>query len=624
MISIDAIPPAVTRMVEALGWALLHSVWQGAGCAAGLLASDVALRRSRPEARYLCACLALLLCLALPASTAFQQMSQAAGGSYPGPSNPSAAGFESAWAPSPGTQHRAQGLGAELVSALESMRPMARRTMPWAVGMWGAGVLVLSLRLLGGWWIARRLARGRAGAEVVRLRETLERLVRRMRISAPVRIFESALVEVPTVVGWLRPVILVPVSVLACMPPAQLEALLAHELEHIRRLDYLANLAQAWVETLLFYHPAAWWISSRIRAEREHCCDDAAVAACRNPALYGRALEVLEQHRGRTPRLLPAATGGSLLLRIRRLAGQRIPVAPPRGFAALILVSSALAMAAVTAAGSTPAVRRAARASWVRAERMGAWVARGRLSGPMRWAGPVRLPSARVAPVHGVPADEALAAPAVAEAPDAEALAGSEADREVLADNGAGGAELAELDRLGNGNLSAAEILRLQEEGVGSDYVAAMNRAFGSRLTAAQLALLKQEDVDARYASELCESGRAPLSPEDVVRLRAEDVSGAYVAELRALGLGHLAVEEWIALRTEDVSASFISSMMALGLEDLTAGQLIRLRQEDVTPGFVRRIRREGYEGTSVEELIRFRQRGPSVGAISQEEDAYL
>ena len=94
------------------------------------------------------------------------------------------------------------------------------------------------------------------------------------------------MVEVPTVIGWLRPVVLMPASALSGMGPQQLEAILAHELAHIRRHDYLVNLLQTVVETLLFYHPAVWWLSGRIRVERENCCDDLAVSLCGDPYAY--------------------------------------------------------------------------------------------------------------------------------------------------------------------------------------------------------------------------------------------------------------------------------------------------------------------------------------------------
>src|SRR5688572_23991155 len=145
----------------------------------------------------------------------------------------------------------------------------------------------------------------------------LARLTRRIRLSRPVRLLESSLVEVPTVIGWLRPVVLLPVSALTGLTRQQLETILAHELAHVRRHDFIVNLFQTAVETLFFYHPAVWWISSKIRMEREHCCDDLAVELCGNPVLYARALADLEQTRFPTPAL--ALTGGSLLSRVRRL-----------------------------------------------------------------------------------------------------------------------------------------------------------------------------------------------------------------------------------------------------------------------------------------------------------------
>src|SRR6185295_2411884 len=125
-------------------------------------------------------------------------------------------------------------------------------------------------------------------------------------------------VQAPTVVGWLRPVVLVPVGALAGLPADQVEALLLHELAHIRRHDYLVNILQNVAESLLFYHPAVWWISGHIRAERELCCDDMAVFVCGDSLSYARALAQLESFRPAQVSAL-AANGGSLADRIARL-----------------------------------------------------------------------------------------------------------------------------------------------------------------------------------------------------------------------------------------------------------------------------------------------------------------
>jgi GWxTD domain-containing protein len=132
-----------------------------------------------------------------------------------------------------------------------------------------------------------------------------------------VRLLESGLAEVPSVIGHFRPLILMPIGVLAGLLPTQIESILLHELAHIQRHDYLINTLQRYVEGLLFYHPAVWWISAVIRTEREHCCDDLAVSISGDPHEYAIALAALEQNHFPTAAL--AATGGNLVKRIHRL-----------------------------------------------------------------------------------------------------------------------------------------------------------------------------------------------------------------------------------------------------------------------------------------------------------------
>ena len=141
--------------------------------------------------------------------------------------------------------------------------------------------------------------------------------------SGRVEILESAAVAVPTLVGWVKPVVLLPAAALAGLTAVQLEAILAHELAHVRRHDYLVNLLQSIVETLLFYHPAVWWVSAEVRAEREHCCDDLAIAVCGDRLVYVSALAELTSIERQVFAL--AATDGSLLTRVRRILGQPAP-----------------------------------------------------------------------------------------------------------------------------------------------------------------------------------------------------------------------------------------------------------------------------------------------------------
>ncbi|HSS79405.1 MAG TPA: M56 family metallopeptidase, partial [Thermoanaerobaculia bacterium] len=300
---------------QAIAWALVHFLWQGALVGLVAAAALSLLKKSSAAVRYAVAAGALLLMVALPVATAVRLASP--------PSTTSVASPLRQTSPSSpvgsGGRLGEEGRGDDGLSAA-----IPSPVLPWVLSLWLAGVALLSAYHLGGFRQARRLTRtGNAlGGD---LEATVRRLSRRLGIARAVQLLESAAVPVPAVIGWLRPVILVPASALAGLSPRQLEAVLAHELAHVRRHDYLVNLLQAAVETLLFYHPAVWWVSSQMRRERENCCDDLAVAICGDRLGYARALADLEGLRAPSPRLAVAADGASLLDRVRRLVGAPAP-----------------------------------------------------------------------------------------------------------------------------------------------------------------------------------------------------------------------------------------------------------------------------------------------------------
>ncbi|MGA9996205.1 MAG: M56 family metallopeptidase, partial [Pyrinomonadaceae bacterium] len=326
-----------TPLLKALGYSLIHFIWQGALVCLLLASVRVMLRKSGPGVRYTAACAAMLLMLALPIITAFTVARSSA--SFAALSNTQTKTratvtlAQEAAATSMNATQAASSNESTTVSSVSTTlqewttavsswltNERTQSLIPWLVSIWLAGVLLLSARVFGGWLMAQRLKRSMTRNAEELWQATVARLSNHLGIRRTVLLCESALAEVPTVIGWLRPVILVPVSALAGMSAQQVEALLAHELAHIRRHDYLVNLLQTVVETLLFYHPAVWWVSRQIRIEREHCCDDMAVAACGDVLVYARALTELEELRaGALPQLAVAANGGSLITRIRRL-----------------------------------------------------------------------------------------------------------------------------------------------------------------------------------------------------------------------------------------------------------------------------------------------------------------
>ena len=195
-------------------------------------------------------------------------------------------------------------------------------TFVWLVRIWIAGVIFFSLRTAGGMLMVERLQRRKAAPVAPRLLQTCLELQRRVGIKRAIRFCQCNGLDVPAVIGWFRPVVLLPMTVLTGLSHAQLEAVIVHELAHIKRWDYFVNLFQIVAETLLFYHPAVWWVSRRIRLERENCCDDTAVRLCGNVVDYARALTYMEG--GRTaPSLVMAASGSPLAARVMRLLGTR-------------------------------------------------------------------------------------------------------------------------------------------------------------------------------------------------------------------------------------------------------------------------------------------------------------
>jgi ankyrin repeat protein/beta-lactamase regulating signal transducer with metallopeptidase domain len=191
------------------------------------------------------------------------------------------------------------------------------------VFVWVVGVIVLLTRLAGGWVLSRRLLRSAAATVTPVVVEALERARKGLNFHGKVRLLSGEHIESPVVIGWVRPAILLPLSALTGLSADHLLAILAHELAHIRRHDFLVNGVQRAVECVLFYHPAVWWISSRMRVERERCCDDLAVRVCGDRMVYVRALVALENARAAVPILALPTAGAGVADRVRRILGIR-------------------------------------------------------------------------------------------------------------------------------------------------------------------------------------------------------------------------------------------------------------------------------------------------------------
>jgi uncharacterized protein (TIGR03435 family) len=332
-----AAQPGVPR----LGSTLLHFVWQGVAIAAVYAAARRWARTSVPNVRYLLSCATLAAMAAAPLVTWWVLA-------------PSASNVATISAAAPLSTTSFGGVrNLPVLFPAGVSAAAAAPLLPWVVAVWLTGATALWVRLIGGLILAARLRSQMVRPVPAVWQQTLDRLKARMRISGPVRLLQSSLVQTPAVVGWLRPVVLTPLGALAGLPAEQMEALLLHELAHIQRYDYLVNMLQRVIEAVLFYHPAVWWVSGHMRAERELCCDDAAVSEVGDAVLYARALAGLGLL---CPPVVMAANGGSLAHRIGRLLGQPRPA--PRTLSGTGVVAASLVpvLAAVAVFGQ-PASR---------------------------------------------------------------------------------------------------------------------------------------------------------------------------------------------------------------------------------------------------------------------------
>jgi len=319
--------------IEALGWSLVHFLWQGALVALVLEVLLFALRERSSRARYALRCGALGVMGLLPLAT-FLWLRR---GAVAPPTLPDQL--------------------AEYLAAAE--RAAAPGWTSWLVAAWALGASACAARVLRDYARIRRLQSSAAGRPLpAEWQQRFEALARRMNVRAVVRVIDSAALAAPTVIGWLKPVVLVPARALTGLSAEQLEVVLVHELAHVRRHDYLVNLLQSALEALLFYQPAVWWVSHGIRAEREFCCDDAALSLTSDGVVYARALATLESWRNVQPELALSTLGGPLMTRIQRLIGIRPSTRPVRGplaaLGALLVIGSATAFANQPSDGQDP------------------------------------------------------------------------------------------------------------------------------------------------------------------------------------------------------------------------------------------------------------------------------
>ena len=446
--------------------------------------------------------------------------------------------------------------------------------MGWVDAFWVMGVLALSVRGMGGWWLIRRLRIKSTSEAPDGIRAAFERVSRALSLSRPVLLRLSEAIGSPVTVGALRAMVLLPVSAVTLLGPDEIEVVLAHELAHVRRADFLWNLVQTVIETLFFFHPAVWWISGRVRHERELCCDDLALTICPNPVVYASALFHLEEHRSRQMNLAMALDGHQsaqkLRMRIARILGESMPSnlsRPVRPFSAAAALAAFIVLvlhAPQVIAGLRPSPSPQASVS-------------------------AQSPNpSTLAAIPAISSHVALSKPH----PGSPAVAAKSSPEQ-------------ELRAQAQGQSGSPATPTSDQSGSKSTYIDRM-KAAGYDVDLDKMIALKIQNVTPEYAREMSQVGFGKLSADDLIACKIHGVSPETIAEFKKQGLKVDSIQDAISYRIFEVTPEFVAGMKAAGFKDLDSKQLLALRVQGVTPDYARSIAQQ-YPGATVDDVVKTR-----------------
>jgi len=525
----------------------------------------------------------------------------------PGPSaTPTVAAPTAIFAPRAAAPHH---LAAHLPAPLVSSE-----VLNLFVALWFAGVLLFSLRTAGGFIVVARLRRRDSHPVNARLLTLGRELQQRLGVTRAVRFCESLHLDAPAVLGWFRPVVFLPVSILTGLSETQLRAVIAHELAHIRRFDAFFNLFQVAAETLLFYHPTVWWLSKCIRVERENCCDDVALAVCGNPAEYARALALMEESRV-APSFAMAANRGPLAARVARLLGlgekgNRLRNAGV-AFGILCVATALIAGNALfgivhpVSAKQEPTVQPPSDpAVEVTAPR------------------PTPVPQAKLSPsprtvIHGRLAAEIRGT--IQENLRAGIQQGIQQGIQKSVQSGIqGGISGGIPNGVPSGILGGIHggIQGGIQEGIQS----AIRSAIELRIRPFIVGLEQQKDEKSSaksqsYIDGLKAEGFDNLSADDLIGMKVQGITPQYIHEIRAQGLKP-SIDDLIGMKVQGITPEYIRQMRALKL-NTDVDSLIGMKVQGITPEYVDQIRKLGFQGDS-DQLIGMKVQGVTPDYVNE------
>jgi len=607
------------EFMPALAWSLLHFLWQGAAIAAVAAAFMVVLRQ--PATRYLVGVISLSLMLCSFVVT-FSLISTPA-------ATVADAGLIGAPAAAPASSPEAS---AYSVTDLMDERAAisSANDFAWVARGWLFGVFVFALRIAFGLAVIEYLRRRNLIALPDALVQRFRALQQRLGIRRVIRYCECQSLSVPAVIGFFRPIVLLPMRALTGLSPEQLEAVIAHELGHIKRFDVAVNFFQVIAETLFFFHPAVWWLNKRIRADREDCCDDVAIAACGGKVGYARALATMDTWRS-VPSFAMAATGSPVAARVMRLLGvnQQHNGARTAGVVtASLALATALIACGVSIGVTTPAVAQVAGGSFQQlvmqvdeAVSVTSFASVVEAEESVEAAQQFEQVQETEEVQHAAAAEAAAASEAAAEAAveievevEAEAVHVSDepmASKPPKASKPPRAPSAAKAPTAPKEPAPATPASPVNPSAPASppnpppaasppSFINEMNSVGLENLDADELVALRVQEITPAYIRDIRSTGLNP-DVHAFVAMKVHGITPDYVKSVRALGFAPDA-QDLIAMKVHDITPEYVRSMRDLGI-DANAHDFIALKSQDVSPKYVRELRAAGYD-PSTHEII--------------------
>ena len=605
--------------VVALGWTLLHFCWQSTIIALLYLLVDRCLFHVTTAVRYGVAMTMLgLMPLAAIATFAGQerlviplkQGEQTVAGSHVG-SLHEVFVMEAPFA------------GPSMTGGELWIAGHANWLMPWIDAVWLAGVCFLALRAAGGWWRLRWL-RSRAQVAVPEpVQHSFAKVVGQLRLVQPVVLRVSRDVISPMAMGIWWTTVMLPLSVVTSLPAAQLEAVLAHELAHIRRWDYVCNLLQTVIECLFFFHPAVWWMSRRTRELREICCDEIAARTCADPGIYAEALLQMEEQRAEHLQLAVAlhGKGGTLLNRIRRVMGERT-----MEYGSMSVVRVAVAGLVVAGLVVAPHAKKGLMAEPAEAHIAPVAASSGNVAvtGPAPRSERVDVEVSQAAPAPTpAPAPDPAPAPSASPVPEPSPTPDPAPRNEEMqgAENGGGHDYLQKMQDAGyplDLNKDLDTIISLRSVGVTPEYAKAMAATGFGKPTLHELVSMKAQGITPEYVAQMKSAGLGPANLHELISLRAVGVTPEYAKTMAGAGFPGVSTHDLVSMKAQGITPEYVAQMKASGLGPADVHELISLRAVGVTPEYAKAMAGAGFPGVSTRDLVSMKAQGITPEYVAQ------